>query len=242
MEETVLLQKLGLSKIESSIYLTLLRRGPMTISNISKEAGQYRPMVYKWIAELIKKNIVTESPRGKQKIYSAEPPIKLKYLLENLTEEFNKKLPELLEEHKNMGDRPKVKFLTGRNGVSFVFDDIVDSLGRGDIFYRYDSASDQIKSDSYVPKTYRKKRDEKGLERFVIASAYVESKKKQRLEREIKTLPTSDGIFAHDVLEFIYGNKVAFINLNSETALIIEDKAMSEFHKHIFKSLYKRLE
>lgn len=241
MEETLLLQKLGLSKIESSIYLALLRHGPMTISNISKESGQYRPMVYKWLAELIKKNIVTESPRGKQKIYSAESPSRLKYLLESLTEEFNKKLPELEDEHKKIGERPKVKFLTGRHGVTSVFDDIVDSLERGDIFYRYDSASDQIKSDSYVPKSYRKKRDEKQLERFVIASEYVGSKKKPRLEREIRILPVTDGRFAHDVIEFIYGGKVAFINLNSETALVIEDMAMAEFHKQIFRSLYKRL-
>lgn len=39
----------------------------------------------------------------------------------------------------------------------------------------------------------------------------------------------------------MYGDKVAFIDYNSETVLLIENPKIAEFQKALFKSLYKRL-
>ena len=54
-------------------------------------------------------------------------------------------------------------------------------------------------------------------------------------------LREEDGPFDYNVTEVIYGDRVAFIDYNSETAMIIESKVIADFQKHIFKSFYKKL-
>jgi hypothetical protein len=39
----------------------------------------------------------------------------------------------------------------------------------------------------------------------------------------------------------IYANKVWFIDFNTETSIIIENKQIAEFQKKLFKLLYKSL-
>ena len=40
----------------------------------------------------------------------------------------------------------------------------------------------------------------------------------------------------------IVSDYLAFIDYNSETAMIIENNVIADFQKHIFKSFYKKLE
>ena len=142
-----------------------------------------------------------------------------------------------MSEHK-----PRVRFLQGRDGTKRVFDDIVRSLKKGDVFYRYSSNTDgQEKKDKYVPRGYRKMRDEKKLERQVITNEQTGAQKVAKLDRFIKIMPNDFGPFEHNVTEIIYGDKIAYIDYNSETAMIIESKKIADFQRHLFKMLYKRL-
>ena len=52
MEHSEFLQKLGLGERESIVYLTLLPGGGAGVSQISRETGLYRTMVYEAIARL----------------------------------------------------------------------------------------------------------------------------------------------------------------------------------------------
>ena len=44
-----------------------------------------------------------------------------------------------------------------------------------------------------------------------------------------------------NVIEIIYGNKVAYIDLNSESAFIIENEKIAAFQRKLFLLLYDRL-
>jgi hypothetical protein len=65
--------------------------------------------------------------------------------------------------------------------------------------------------------------------------------KRPRLEREIKIIPENSVEFKDNVLMSIYANKIAFIDFNTETSIIIENKDIADFQKKIFKLLYKNL-
>ena len=158
-----------------------------------------------------------------------------------MSSDFESALPELEKMHQSAGHRPIVKFLQGKNGLRFVFEDLVTTLKKGDIFYRYSSAKDSIKNEKYLPANYRQMRDQKQLERFVITNESVAKKKKLRLERATKLVPQQYGLFDYDITQLIYGDKAAFVDYNTETAIIIEDTQIAEFQKKIFKLLYDKL-
>ncbi|MBI2109021.1 MAG: hypothetical protein HYT93_02450 [Parcubacteria group bacterium] len=241
MDNKDILRSLGLTKEESAIYTTLLEEGSGTVSAISKQTGLHRPAVYKTLPALLSRGLISMAPKGKQKQYVAESPHKLKLLAENITHALEGRLPELEAAYARKEKRPIVKFLSGRAGIIFVYEDLLATLKRGEVFYRYSSAKGERKQDWYVPKNYRERRDQKKIERFVITNEKTKGRKKPRLERYIKVIPKEYDLWEYDITQLIYGNKIAFVDYNTETAVIIENPIIAEFQKKIFKLLFSKL-
>jgi sugar-specific transcriptional regulator TrmB len=241
MEKQDILMKFGLNLKESSIYLALVEHGPMLVSKIAAESGLHRPAVYESLPALLKRGLVTVSPKGKQQLYAAEPPGKLMGLVGELTKELEDILPDLEASYQLREKKPVVKFLEGKSAITFVLNDIVHSLKKGDSFYRLASAKDSLKNSKYLPSDYRKIRDEKKLQRVVITNENSMTGKKPRLDRMVKFVPKNYGLFDYDITEIMYGDKIAYIDYNTETVLIIENSILAEFQKKIFKLLYDKL-
>jgi len=241
MQKEQLLAGLGLHPQEVTIYLALLELGTSNISNISRKTGLYRPVIYKFLPSLIGKALVSESPTGRQKLYRAESPQKLYSLADILQKEIDGFLPELEATFTKREQKPSVKFLSGKSAIQSVFSDLVTTLKKGDIFYRYSSSKDSERGSENLPPHYRELRDQKQLERFVITSEEGAKHKKTRMERALKVIPKEFGLFDYDVTQIIYGNKVAVIDDNSETVIIIENPTIAEFQKKLFKVLFSKL-
>lgn len=239
MDPKPLLQRLGLSEHESRLYVGLIESGPSTIAAIAKKTGLHRPTVYSVVDDLIERGLVTPGQRGARTFFTAEPPEKLQYLLEDAQRDLYQLIPELKALVETKNKRPVSKLLEGKQGIAFVFDDLVKTLKHGDVFYRYSSARQS--RDAYLPKNYREIRDQKKLERFVITNPTQAAGKGPRMERAVKVVPEKYGLFDQDVTQVIYGNKVAFIDYNSETALLVENPALAAFQKNLFKMLYDKL-
>jgi hypothetical protein len=164
-----------------------------------------------------------------------------------ITELFNEvtqKVKALVPESKNKVTETvtsSMKIFYGAKGIQAVFDDVVDHSKKGDTFYRYTSEVDLDKVNSYLSPDYRKKRDAKKLERLVISNPTSKNKKQPRLERFIKTIPPEVSLFNQNVIQLVYGERIAFIDLNKEECLVIENPALADFQKVIFKQLYKKL-
>jgi len=62
-----------------------------------------------------------------------------------------------------------------------------------------------------------------------------------RLERELITIPPEFDDFADNVSLTLYGNKIAYIDFTTETSIIIEHKALADFHQKMFRMLYVSL-
>lgn len=240
-----LLKKLGLSEGACIVYLTLLESTPLGVSDISRKTGEYRPAIYRALAELTRHELVTVTPGTKRKRYHAEPPEQLRNLVESSLAEFDQHLPELAERYKLRGRTPFVRVFEGRKGISAVFNNVVERLPRGGTFYRISAERDLGRTNSYLPKDYRKKRDAKSLERFVITERAIGEQKKKRLERAMKYFPHGDGksdvVFDQDTIELIYADTIALMDLNTETALVVESPPLAEFQKKLFRLLYQKL-
>lgn len=241
MKNEEILHTLGLSQKESKLYLALLETGPATIARVAQIAHLHRPVVYRTLPLLHERGLVSTMPHGKQTLYVAESPDKLEGMLEHLKVQFSELIPQLKSTYHSTEDKPVVKHLEGKKGIMFVFDDMVTMLKRGDVFYRYSSARDVVKANEYLPPRYRERRDAKQLERLVITSETQSKAKRPRLERDMKVIPKEYDPFTDDITEIIYANKVAFIDYNSETATLIENKKFADFQRKLFTLLYRKL-
>lgn len=62
-----------------------------------------------------------------------------------------------------------------------------------------------------------------------------------RLERELVTIPPELDEFDDNISLTLYGNKIAYIDFNTETSIIIEHPALADFHKKMFRIMYMSL-
>ncbi len=236
-----ILGSLGLRKDEIRLYLTLLEAPPATVSELARETGIHRPLIYRALPSLQEKGLISIVIKGKQKRYTAESPTRVEKLFRKLEQSFSVLLPALETSYTNREDRPVMKYYEGREGIRRVFDDLLDTLKKGEVFYRYSSRRATEDGEKYLPRNYRERRDQKQLERFVITNEATSREKRKRLERALKVIPGKYGSFEYDVTQIIYGSKVAFIDYGSETASIIENPQMAAFQKHLFRVFFDSL-
>ena len=76
---------------------------------------------------------------------------------------------------------------------------------------------------------------------MVISNPASGSQKKSRLERFIRYIPAAVDQFEQNIIQLVYGTRVAIIDLTKEEVTIIENQQLADFQKTIFKVLYKQL-
>ncbi len=237
-----LLETLGLKKEEGTVYLSILEEGAMSIAHITKITNLHRPTIYKILPTLIKKNLVSTSVHGKRTLYVAESPHRLKALAESVNNELDKLLPDLVGMYDNRNPRPKIKFYEGEKVVSWVYEDVLTTCKKGDVFYRYESPKDYIKNDRYLPPGYFERIcHKKEIQKFVITNEKTAKTKPRVIERISHFVPAQYDLFEYDITQIVYNTKVAFVDFNSNTAWIIESATFAKFQRQIFKLLFGKL-
>jgi sugar-specific transcriptional regulator TrmB len=233
--------RLGLEKHASDVYELLWnQKDPLLLAHIAKRIGVARPQVYRVVESLLEKRFIKKIKNGKRTYYAAENPRRVEEAFTNIS----KKVSDKSERYaaKREKELPEyIRFFRDFSGIRAVFDDVIAHTPRGDTFYRYTSEKDLASVNKYLSPLYRSRRDQKKLERLVISNPVSGKQKRPRLERFIKYVQPDADVFDQDIIQLVYGKRVAFININTEEAFIIEDAALASFQKSIFKQLYKKL-
>lgn len=237
-----LLESIWFQKNAAIIYLSLLENWKSTITDIVNHTLLHRVQIYRLLPYLLESWFVIISKNWKKKYYSPANPDIIHDAYKEMQERNKWSIEKLSEIYANLDKKPTIVYNEWKRWIKNVFNDIVESSKKWDTFYRITSETDVEKINSeYLPTDYREKRDKKDLERYVIMSANAAKVKKSRLEREIKVIPEDLVEFKDNVLMTIYAHKIAFIDFNTETSIIIENKDIADFQKKLFKLLYKRL-
>lgn len=223
------------------IYLSLLENGKSTIAEISNNTSLHRVEIYRLLPYLIESWLILVSLKWKRKYYSPTHPQKIQEIYEEIQKSNNESINQLSNMYSNLESKPNVIYSNWKKWITNVFSDIVNSLNKWDIFYRITSETDTEEVNKYLPKNYREIRDKKQLERYVIMSNKASKTKKSRLERDMVTIPELYDEFDDNIFMSIYGNKVAYIDFNSESSIIIENKQIADFQKKAFMLMYKSL-
>lgn len=236
-----ILENLWLSKNEISIYLNLLNNWNSNISEISKKTWINRPAIYSTIPNMIESWLIIEILKWKRKHYSASNPEILKTYLNKIEKDFDFIYEELEETYKKRKIRSNLQSLDWKKWIKSIFADIVNTLNKWDVFYRYSSRK-SLDKKWYLPENYKKIRNEKMLERFVITNDFLDKNKTtQKIKKQSVIIPKKYDLFEDDIIKVIYKNKVAVIDYNSNQGFIIENNMFANFERKLFKLLFQFL-
>ena len=238
-----ILQNIWLTEVEAKIYIALLEKGSHTISGIAEISGCNRVQIYAVITRLKEQKLLWETIRGKRKYFFAENPENLENIFYEQKLSFQNTVSFLKEKYEKKQSKPELRTFYTREAMKHIFHDVVDTLEKWEIYYRYSSRKHD-KLRGFLGEKYKKKRDEKEIQRMVITSDELKKLKEKwvkKLNREMVAIPKKYDLFEDNISKVIYGNKVAIIDYNTETSFIIENQKFADFEKKIFKLLFKYL-
>lgn len=244
---TKALLQLNLTDKEIKTYLALLESGSLSIRDISLRTGINRVTTYTAIDELKSKGLVTESRKGKRKLFVAENPETLKNLLNKKTENLEKEkasleniiLPALKAINVNQENKPQIKFFEDADGINRVYDEYIlkekECINCGS----YETATRVITfkdEEEYIQEI----KERKIFYRMILEDTPLNRKFGEMAKgiAHTKYLPAETKISADIV---VAGPLVALISYDKKSATLIEDESIAQAIKMYLDFMWERL-
>jgi HTH-type transcriptional regulator, sugar sensing transcriptional regulator len=235
------LMALGLTYKEASTYLALLEMGRSTVSLIARKAEINRATAYVILDALIAKQLVRISGKEPRQEYVAESPDKLPNLFKRVQKDAatkEKRAEELALELKSLqkiGDRPRVRFYEGIEGIRAVFEDSLTATS-GKIV-AFTSIEDQhVSIPDYFPEYYQRRKRKKIFMRSIFPDTPMGVERQNANENEFRDsvlVPTQTyGI--HPAIN-VYDNKLMIASFREKLGIIIESGEIADAMKKIFE-------
>jgi len=228
---------LGLKENEAKIYLAVLKIGQATVGQVADSTDVQRTFIYDILEELQDKGLISQIEEKGVKHFSALSTEKLKKWQGEKIARFNRILPELKALEKTVGDRPKVQFFEGIEGIKMALEDTLNQpIGNKILAYATgQGAYEQIPEflDEYFKARVRKK-----ISMRCLAPDNKINREHVKHDKEVlrKTilLPENKFPFTNEI--DIYGDKVAIMSLQGEIlAVIIESESVAKTQRAIFE-------
>ena len=243
------IKKLGLSVKEAKVYLAVLELGQAPPAEIAVHSGINRATTYVILEELKKKGLVSTFFKGKKMIFAVESPERLKNLFEieehRVKESFSglrKILPDLDKLYESRGERPKVRFFEGVEGIKAIREDILKTRAKNmeeivpiDVSHKYFPPSE---------KDHRKMMNEK-LKHVDCRVIYTSNKgqiwpKNQGIKERVKFIKPELFPISSEIV--LFGNKtIIVVTKNKKFGIIIEDELITKTFKAVFNILWQSL-
>jgi sugar-specific transcriptional regulator TrmB len=121
------LHKYGLSEKEAQAYISLLKLGTATITQLAKDTNISRTTIYDVAKALRDRGIVSSSTQNKVLFLEAAPPEKLIHILTEKQNIIKDILPELKNLQTGIPVIPKTELFVGKEGVKTVYQTLLDT-------------------------------------------------------------------------------------------------------------------
>lgn len=246
-----ILNQIGLTKEQSSVYQTLLKSGLMVASKIAQVSGIKRSLCYKILEQLIALGLVEKRDDiGKIIMFRTNHPSKLKELLAKKEEEFTTAeatlggaLNKMISDFNLTSDKPNVQFFEGLEGVEKVLNDSLIATETIDAY------SDIESIEKYIPeinKSYVEKRKKFNIKKRGLI---LDTPKARELLKDYHPEITENKFIKCSLVPSqtqtiiqIYDNKVSFITLgesNLYIGMIIENPSIYSLQKYLYQCLWE---
>jgi len=229
----------GLEEKQAQVYLATLNIGEGTISDIASKSGIKRTTIYQYIDDLIKKDLLCKTIKGKRVYYLAQKPEKILKKIENKKRRFAKILPELNSIYSQSSHKPNIRYYEGIEGMREIYNEMTNT---SKILYSIFSADKYYanfnEEDGNI--FFNNIRENGGLLKDMVEDTeagrqYAKAGYHQELGK-VKILPKEFKL-AVDVL--VTGNQVAMISQVNLVGVIVENPEIADFQKNIFKFIWK---
>ncbi len=225
-----------------NIYTNLIEKWSGSIQDIAVWTELQRVQIYRNLPSLLEKGCIFTTQVGKRTLYHANNPQILRREYEEIQKNTLYTLDDLEQKFKNQKNNTEIYFWKGSKAIHYSYQDILDTLGSGETFYRITGEnSPNLIEQKYIPVNYKKQRDILWIKRHIILSEKAFSLKQRKLERHEKIVRDKDCHLDDDTMFTIYGEKIALVDFKKETVVIIDNPEISRFQKKIFELLYKKL-
>ena len=233
------IQNLGLNDKETKIYLALLELGSGTIQEIAKESGVKRTNIYNFIGSMKDKGIISEVIEDDKIILVPENPDVLVKRAEKNYQEIKQALPELMGIFNLPGNKPKVLFYEGEEGIKRGYGNILET---GETVYGFSDYEKMLQtlSEEWWWK-FPEKRKEKKIFFYCVAKNGPRGKEvKKQDKKHLRETRLFDDLQLDTEIN-VYGNKVMLVSFRRPYAVvIIEDRAIAMSLKSIWQGWWNK--
>jgi sugar-specific transcriptional regulator TrmB len=245
-----LLTYFSITNEEAETYLTLLKLGASTATQISEKAGKNRTAIHFHLKKLLGKNLVQLTKRGRVFVFSAVAPSELAERFDRVTTDFKSIVPQLEALHKIEEQAPRIRVTESRAGYFKVYDEI-SSLPEGSTFYAIEGV--QALRNELVLLTHREAsifysrmierkietrliltEEAAGLPNELIPKDNLALLKKRILH--VRTYPEKQ--LAFQGLSLLYGNTVAHLFPETNLVITIQHQGIADSFRATFDALF----
>ncbi len=237
MDKSVL-KDMGLTKNETEVYLTLLRKGTVSVNEIAGKSGLHRQAVYDAMDRLMEKGFASFVVKNGKKYFQGIHPERIIGYLKEREERFRSVLPELLKMTKLPSEDTSVEVFKGKGTVKTVLRDIAREFekNKGEVLISGVDERKFMEEDRIALNQYLKRiRKMKCRERVLVRSGdthFVKGPQTEYrwiLEESFNPTPI-----------YVYGNKLTIIIWgNPNYAIMIENANLADAYRKQFRLLWK---
>ena len=245
-EMQILLEKAGLSKGETSVYLALIDLGLISVGPIVSKSGVSTSKVYSILERLIKKGLVSSIIEDNVKKFKAENPNQLLEYIDNkeselvkVKKELEQNISKIFEKIKLSDKNATTTVYEGFKGMKSVFDNSLDELKKGDDYYVSGITESTEEIRNYFIHYY-KRQAKIGFKVKAIFDETAEYKAKERKNRYTDFRFMPKGIITPATI-VVYHNKTIIQVGNPAYVLtiLINNKEIAHSFKKNFEMLWK---
>jgi len=234
MDLTKQLEIAGLSSKEATVYLSLVKHGPIGGGDLAKILHIDRTHTYNLIRNLIDKGLSTHTKTKKKTLFQASSP-------KNLLNEFRKKeraieslIPQLESLRKAEASKPAVQVYEGKSGLRAVMQIALDAKGKE--FLGFGASAGSYSVLEYEMPHVTKQLVSHGLKARIIANERIRGHHATKFSpiktRYLKELTnTTTIILGNDVFMFVWEENPYIIQISS--------KNVANSHRKYFEYLWK---
>lgn len=231
-----ILEDIGLTEKEASVYFAMLVLGTKTISEIARVSEIKRTTVYSIIESLKRQGLVVSEIKGFKTFYVAESPTKLDTLLENKKRIFENSLPDFLELYRFKGKTGFIKKYEGLESVKNIYNNILREGRPKDDYLVMANQEKWVNIAKNFFEYFIEKRSKIGMEsKFLFQESDIAKhykKFQKNWNSKIKIFPS--GIIL-DTNIIITKDKVILQKLVEPlSAIVIEDRDIANTYREIF--------
>lgn len=237
------LQKLGIKKTESEIYLHLVRRGSATGYQVSNELSLKRSTVYSALERLRSKGLARRVPQPGKQLYLPKDPRELVTETKTLADELDTILPKLLA-LSGTETKPNITYLEGEEAVSEAHKAFEHRARRDDTivgFYAYEDHPSEELDDSVMQHlTYLKQKQVvwKWLSPDHVSNHQMGKRMEQQYNWEARFLPFDQ--YPSKISVDCLRNLTRIISRSKQQAILIENEDIANWVRYLFNMMWEQ--